>query len=265
MHLQPSQVITYEYPLSERIRTLLRLEDLFDRARYFLAREHALDHHSALVAIFEIIDVAGRADLKSDLMQELERQRQVLAAYRGSPDVAQDALEQVLREADETFSALAANAGKTGQHLRENEWLMNVKSRINIPGGACEFDLPSYHFWLHRPTAARLADLHGWLAPLLPVRDGISIVLRLLRDSGKAGEFTAVQGQFQQMLSGRIAQLIRLRLADDLAFIPEISANKYALMIRFTEPVSDMTGAWGGGRPRQSETNVSFELTYCNL
>lgn len=258
-------MITYEYPLSERIRTLLRLEDLFDRTRYFLAREDPLDHHCALVAIFEIIDVAGRADLKSDLMQELERQRQVLSTFRGSPDVAQDALDQVLREADETFSALATHAGKTGQHLRENEWLMSVKSRINIPGGACEFDLPSYHFWLHRSTDARLADLNGWLAPLLPVRDGISIVLRLLRDSGKAGAFTAMQGQFQQMLSGKVAQLIRVRLDDDLAFIPEISANKYALMIRFTEPIADSSGAWGGARPRQSETNVSFELTYCNL
>ena len=257
-------VITYEYPLSERIRTLLRLEDLFDRVRHFLAREDALDHHAALVAIFEIIDVAGRADLKSDLMQELERQRQALSAYRGVPEVAQDALEKVLAEADATRVALS-NAVKTGQHLRENEWLMSVKSRVNIPGGACEFDLPSYHFWLHRPAAARLGDLNVWLAPLLPVRDGLSIVLRLLRDSGKPGEFTAVQGQFQQMLSGRVAQLIRLRMADDVAFIPEISANKYALMIRFTEPVSDTAGGWAAARPRQSELNVPFELTYCNL
>ena len=260
---EPDPVITYEYPLSERIRTLLRLEDLFDRTRFFLAREDALDHHAALTALFEIIDVAGRADLKSDLMQELERQRQVLSAFRGSSEVEQGALEQVLGEVDETHAALAANTVKTGQHLRENEWLMSVKSRVNIPGGACEFDLPSYHYWLHRPAAARLADLAVWMAPLLPVRDGIAIVLRLLRDSGKPGEFTAVQGQFQQMLSGRVAQLIRLRLKDDAAFIPEISANKYALMIRFTEPAPE--GGWASQRPRQAEASVPFELTYCNL
>ena len=262
---QPSQVITYEYPLSERFRTLLRLEDLFDRASHFIACEHPLDHHCALAAIFEIVDVAGRADLKSDLMQELERQRQVLATFRGSAKVAQDTLDHVLREADGTFSALAANTVKTGQHLRENEWLMSVKSRINIPGGACEFDLPSYHFWLHRSAQARLADLRAWLAPLLPVRDGIAIVLRLLRDSGKPAALTAAQGQFQQMLSGRVSQLIRLRISDDAAFIPEISANKYALMIRFTEPVSDETGGWGASRPRQVDVNVAFELTYCSL
>jgi len=265
MDSQQNQVITYEYPLSERIRTLLRLEDLFVRTEHFASREDPLDHHAALAAIFEIIDVAGRADLKSDLMQELERQRQVLSTFRGSPDVAQDALDKVLAEADETFSALASYAIKTGQHLRENEWLMSVKSRINIPGGACEFDLPSYHHWLNRAPAARFADLRAWLAPLLPVRDGISIVLRLLRDSGKSAEHVAVLGQFQQMLSGRVAQLIRVRLADEPACIPEISANKYALMIRFTEPVADSVGAWGGSRPRQSEMNVPFELTYCNL
>ena len=31
-------VITYEYPLNERIRTLLRLEDLFERSRHFIAQ-----------------------------------------------------------------------------------------------------------------------------------------------------------------------------------------------------------------------------------
>ena len=151
-------MITYEYPLSERIRTLLRLEDLFVRTQHFASREDPLDHHAALAAIFEIIDVAGRADLKSDLMQELERQRQVLSTFRGSPEVAQDALDKVLAEADETFSALASYAMKTGQHLRENEWLMSIKQRANIPGGVCEFDLPSYHHWLYLGEARRRTD-----------------------------------------------------------------------------------------------------------
>jgi len=65
------------------------------------------------------------------------------------------------------------------------------------------------------------------------------------------------------MLSGRVAQLIRVRIADDQAYIPEISANKYALMIRFTAPGE---GGWSAtNRPRQAEASVPFELTYCNL
>ena len=61
-------MITYEYPFNERIRTLLRLEDLFEKAAYFTLEEGSLEHHAALVSLFEILEVAGRADLKMDLI-----------------------------------------------------------------------------------------------------------------------------------------------------------------------------------------------------
>src|SRR5438132_8375265 len=52
------KVITYEYPLNERIRTLLRLEDLFERANHFVAEEDSRAHHAALITLFEILEVA---------------------------------------------------------------------------------------------------------------------------------------------------------------------------------------------------------------
>ncbi len=64
-------MITYEYPLNERVRTLLRLEDLYDRVRFFVAHDDPHEHHAGLTGIFEILEVASRADLKSDLLQEL--------------------------------------------------------------------------------------------------------------------------------------------------------------------------------------------------
>ena len=52
---------------------------------------------------------------------------------------------------------------------------------------------------------------------------------------------------------------------EDTIYIPEISANKYALMIRFTSMAPAAEGGAAAQRPRQTEANVSFELTYCNL
>ena len=89
-------MIVYEHPLSERVRTLLRLEHLFEHTEYFQSRNDGPDHHAALLLIFEILEVASRADLKSDLLQELERQRQTLMAFRGSPDVSHAALDRIL-------------------------------------------------------------------------------------------------------------------------------------------------------------------------
>lgn len=251
-------MITYDYPLNERIRTLLRLEDLFDRTVHFAGSDDPESHHVALVTLFDIFEVASRADLKFDLVQELERQRQTLISFRNNPDISEEALNGALYEIEQASAALLAMQGKTGQYLRENEWLMSIKNRAGIPGGVCEFDLPAYHFWLNRDAAQRRSDLTGWVNPLLPIRDGLGIVLRLLRSSGRPERQVAPRGAFQQMLSGRTAQLIRLRVSKQQAVVPEISANKYALNIRFTVPDTDM-------RPKQSEADVEFELTYCNL
>ena len=251
-------MITYEYPLNERIRTLLRLEDLFDKAALFSAAEGPESHHVALVTLFEVLEVAGRANLKFDLVQELERQRQILLSFRNNPEISEDALSGALYEIEQSSAALLSMQGKIGQYLRENDWLMSIKNRAAIPGGVCEFDLPSYHFWLHRDAAFRQRDLANWLAPMQPIRQGLTIVLRLLRASGRPENQVAGRGAYQLMLAGRTAQMLRLRVNSDAPFIPEISANKYALNIRFTMPEGEL-------RPRQADVDVPFELTFCNL
>ena len=131
---------------------------------------------------------------------------------------------------------------------------MAIKQRTGIPGGACEFDLPSYHYWLHRETDERHRR---------PQRAGSRrccrsatarrIVLQLLRESGKPARLIAPQGTFQQMLGGQhradAPHPPRARTAD---CVPEISANKYALNIRFVD-----AAAPSRGRGRSSTTSTS--------
>ena len=251
-------MINYEYPFNERIRTLLRLEDLFDKAAYFIQQEGYREHHAVLLSLFEILDVAGRADLKMDLIQELERQRHSLLAYRNNPEISEEALSGALYEIEQSSAALLAMNGKIGQYLRENDWLMAIKSRAVIPGGVCEFDLPSYHYWQHQAVGVRQGALQGWLKPLIPLRDGLSIVLRLLRASGHPEAQLARCGAYQLTMAGRSALMLRVRVPQGDAVVPEISANKYALNIRFMLPETV-------ARPRQAERDVNFELTFCSL
>ena len=227
-------MILYEYPFNERVRTLLRLEDLFERLNYFLPQADPRAHHAALVTLFEILEVAGRADLKSDLLQELDRQRQTLLAFRNNPAIDADALEQVLGRIEMACAALNAVQGRTGHHLRDHEWLASIRSRTIIPGGSCEFDLPSYHAWQHRPAPQRRAELNGWIAPLLPLHDCIGLVLKLLRESGQHAHRVATAGSYQQMLGGKSYQMLQVQLPIALGAIPEISANKYMIWVRFT-------------------------------
>jgi cell division protein ZapD len=72
---------------------------------------------------------------------------------------------------------------------------------------------------------------------------------------------------FQQMLGGKTAQMLRLRLDDNMPCVPEISANKYVLNIRFMAQNGGSAGAHLGAdsRARTADWDVGFELTFCNL
>ncbi|SNS22123.1 cell division protein ZapD [Noviherbaspirillum humi] len=251
-------MIVYEYPFNERIRTLLRLEDLYEKFVFFLQQEHPYQHHIALSTIFEMLEVAGRADLKSDLLQELERQRQTLLGFRSNPNVQTERLDAVLSDLDRATAALVAAQGKTGQNIRDNEWLMSIRGRTIIPGGACEFDLPSYYAWQQRPPRQRFEDITGWFSPMAPLFDAIGLVLRLLRESGRSVGIVAQAGSYQQMLQGKSYQMLRLAIDESLGATPEISANKYMLWVRFTSQGTDL-------KAKPVESDVPFELTLCNF
>ena len=130
--------------------------------------------------------------------------------------------------------------------------------RAGIPGGVCEFDVPSYHYWLSIKPEIRSENLREWMAPFDPLNSAIEIILKILRESGQPTRQIAPQGAYQQMASGRLAQMLRVSLDEDLPCFPEISANKYAINIRFT--------ALGGvARPKVCDTQVDFSLTLCCL
>jgi len=250
-------VILYEYPFNERIRTYLRLEHLFRRLGELVPSESPLSHHYALVTIFEIMDVAARADLKADVLRDLDKHKNVFNSYRGNPAIAETVLNQVVDQLERNFSALNGVAGKAGQALTENEWLMSIRSRAGIPGGTCEFDLPAYYAWQHRTPASRRADLERWSNTLSPLASSIYLLLKLLRDADVPYKVIATQGQFQQNLpQGRSFQLLRLRIDPKLGLIPEISGNRLMVSVRLMQHDKD-------DRLHQSSDDAPFELTLC--
>ncbi len=250
-------MILYEYPFNERIRTYLRLEHLFRRLGELVPAESPLSHHYALVTIFEIMDVAARADLKADVMRDLDKHKNVFNSYRGNPAIAEAVLDQVVGQLERSFATLNGLTGKAGQALTENEWLMSIRSRASIPGGTCEFDLPAYFAWQHRSAASRRADLERWSGTLSPLAESIYLLLKLLREADVPYKVMATGGQFQQNLpQGRSFQLLRLRIDPRLGVIPEISGNRLMVSVRMMRHEAD-------DRLHPSNDDAAFELTLC--
>ncbi len=253
-------LVLYEYPFNESIRTMLRLEHLFDRLGVLVVRDTAVDHHFALATLFEIMDVASRADLKSDVLKELERHRAQLQTYRGHPGISETALDAVTARIDHAFNGLNALQGKAGQGLSSNEWLMSIRSRISIPGGTCEFDLPAYYAWQQHTAESRRADLMGWIDTLTPLAEALQVLMGLLRDSGVPQRMVAPGGQYQQTLqnlpAGKTYQLLRVRVDPALGLVPEISGHRLLVSVRFMKPDAE-------GRLRPAQTDATFELSLC--
>ncbi len=250
-------MILYEYPFNERIRTYLRLQQLFNRLGQLMARSEAIDHHFALTTLFEIIEVASRAELKSDVLKDLERQKQLYNGYRGNPAISEKVLEGLIAQLDNHFDALNQVNGKIGQNLNDIDFLMALRSRAAIPGGTCEFDLPAYFAWQHHDPKSRVADLSQWVAPFAPLAQSIQLLLQMLRQSGSSQKVMATAGQLQQNLpQGRSFQLLRLKIDAALNFTPEISCNRLLVVIRLLHQQSD-------GKLVATSNDVPFEMSLC--
>jgi cell division protein ZapD len=251
-------LIRYEYPFNESIRTMLRLEHLFDRLGQLMPRDAALDHHFALATIFEIVDVASRADLKSDLLKDLERHKSQYLSYRGNPAISEAALDAALAKIEHAFNGLNAQPGKAGAVLASNEFLMSIRSRIGIPGGTCEFDLPAYYAWQQHDAARRRGDLMQWISTLTPLAEALNVLLGLLREAGVPQRVVATGGQFQQSLpAGKTYHLLRLRLDPALDLVPEISGHRLMVSVRLMRADAE-------GRLRPVNEDQAFILTLCS-
>ncbi len=255
-----SKAITYEHPLNERVRTLLRLEHLFAQARYFLAGQSPWESRMLVATLMEILDIFARGDLRTELLKELERAAANLERLLENPAVDSERLGTVLRALQSLGTPLREGPGQLGQSLREDEFLNPIRQRSNIPGGSCDFDLPLYHRWLSRPPEQRHEDEKGWLATLDVVRQPVELLLKLLRNSAEPFRCEAEEGLYQQGLeSGIPYQLLRIAVPAESDCYAEISGGKHRFTVRFLRPSDN------GERPQPIDYPLSFQLSTCSL
>jgi cell division protein ZapD len=250
-------VMTYEYPFNETVRSLLRLEYLFRRFEIFANSPEPEHHLTAITLLFELAEVTSRADLKLSVLKELERQKNLLISLRSEKSVNPTLLDQTISEIELSWQNINQIVGKPNAAINESDWLNSVRSRISVPGGTSPVDLPSFYNWQQIPFNTRRDQLIGYTLPFAPWQVACSLYLRLLRQSGESQEALAPNGSYQQMLAGRTYQLIRVDISDQ-NIIPEISANKHMLWIRFLQVEHN-------GKPHPLNADLKFNLTLCNL
>lgn len=251
-------LIRFEQPLTERLRTFLRVELLYGQTLFHIDDPSDFGARAAVSGLLEIVTILGRGDVRADVFKELERHAELLAKYRSQPGVDPSRLTQLIEDIEELRERLAGAGPHLMNPLKECDFLSAIRHRSAIPGGTCTFDLPDYGYWLSLPGHERRRQLEEWADRLQPLCDAVAEVLWLTREATEPEEAIAPAGLYQRSFDrNEQVNLVRVLVPSDAGIYPEISAGQHRFTVRFVR--------WRGvdARPTQVTQDVHFLLAIC--
>src|SRR5688572_32827179 len=93
-------LMKFEQPLTERMRTFLRVEFLYEQTLFHVDEPTEFSARAAVSALLEILTILGRGDVRSDVNKELERHAEMLDRYRSQPRVDPARLTRLIDNID---------------------------------------------------------------------------------------------------------------------------------------------------------------------
>jgi len=248
----------YEQPLSERMRTFLRLEFLYRPMLRNSDKDDDWATRATLSTLLEILAILARGDVRKEVHNELDHQICALQRFQTHAGVDSGRLGNLVSRLSSCRDEISSSGTGFLQPLKDSEFLNAIKHRSAIPGGTCEFDLPEYSHWLRQPIQRRQQDMAQWIQSIQPLCDGVSELLWLIRESAQAADKLAISGMYQHnMQKDGNCRLLRVSLPDGSTLFPEISGSQHRFTIRFLE--------WSTVESRavQSGKDVPFQLSIC--
>ena len=248
----------YEQPVSERMRTFMRLEFLYRQMLYNSELETNWACRATIDGLLEILAILSRGDVRSEVHKELDHQLDQLQRFQSQPGVDSGRLDTLVRNLIDSRAAIDNIGTSYLQPLKESDFLNAIKHRSSIPGGTCEFDLPEYSHWLRQPYERRQQDLDVWMGAVRPLCDAVLESLWLIRESGQPVDKVAINGMYQHsMQKDAQCRLLRINLPEDSTLYPEISGSQHRFTVRFLE--------WSTVESRAVQTghDVPFQLSIC--
>ena len=243
----------YEHPLNERIRNYLKLEQLFSQATDSVECKMSISHHVFFTALFAILDLIERTDVRGDLIKALEKLEQNLLLWSKAPDIDNSALKVTLKL---TLSHIAQlkSSPPHWQPLKNDKFLAALKQRFAIQGASSGFDLPQLKYWLNTSQQRQQANVIDWLAKLDHLASALHLVLKFIRQKSVFDTVNTASGFYQD--SGDGLQMLRIKVPRDAPYYPTVSGNKLRYSIRFMLPSAE------SGRCYHNQA-VSFQLARC--
>ncbi len=257
--LPPSHI--YEHPFNERMRLLLRLEIIFAQAIDHQAVADQYQAQFCLDALFALLNLTNRYELRAELLRELERIKNLLLQLQSTDEASDDKIQKTLASLNQCVKQLHALDSKHIDRLRHIEFLNTVKNRNVHDTGSYLFELPALQHWLLLPAEVRQRQIKTWLADFMPLKTTIDLLLRLTRDSAEPQTVIADNGVYIKTVDRRSGshQLLRIGLPENTLVYPRVSGDQHRFAVRF------MRQTQAEEKSIQATENIKFNLLLCGM
>ncbi|PIE45246.1 MAG: hypothetical protein CSA45_03625 [Gammaproteobacteria bacterium] len=251
----------YEHPFGERTKLLLRLEIIFKQAITYRCCRDQYETQMCLNALFALLNLTKRYELRSVFLQELERVNTILVQLQNSDKVNAEKIRQTCEKITTCKKILHGLDSKHIERMRNIDFLKAIKLRNIHETGTYLFEIPELQYWLLQDAGQRERQVKTWLEDFEPFRATADYLLYLLRDSAKSQSLVAQSGIYIKAVDTRSTtnQLLRINIKEYQTIYPSVSGDGYRYVIRFMERNDIDT------KPVQTSKSVCFELSDCGI
>lgn len=248
-------VALYEFPLCEKVRNYLRLEQLLAQLKETQNANTDNEYLYFFNVFFSVVDLVDRLDLRTDFLRDIDYHERKFLYWSKHPNIDHDALEVALYNLQKITTAIKTNKN-LGVSLANERFLSNIRHRFATPGGATCFDLPSLFCWLKQDNDTKQTTMTKWLTQFKVIQNSIEMIMSLLREKSRYEQVVSTSGFHQGSVEDKV-ELLRIKCDNTKGVYPVVSGSRNRYGIKFMQLDPHL------GTSDAVVTTVKFQLSCC--
>ena len=225
-------MITYELALNERTRRFLRVQEVFQKFDAHINNMSKFSEHACFTTLFDVMSCASRSDLKIEIIQELDKQ--ILNVVKKTKTKKNIKVSLDLKKIKKN---LEKSVIPPGHQFGNDKFLQELKAASDSPFGIVSSDITQFQSWIKQLEIKEKKEyFKDKFKVYTPIYSGLNSIITILKSNAKSVSRVTKSGVLQHTLDPKEKNdLVLVTLPIKRRFCPQITSNKYALNIHFTQ------------------------------
>ncbi len=224
-------MLNYDFPLSPRVRSYLKLERLFkgtEECTDLNSIQHVMFLLRNIVDFIDIID--GSSAIKIEILKDLEKCDLQLKNWTDDPECDVGFAESLRTKISEAKKILDKFT-RQRTVLKDDPIIELIKPRFLTPNGINSFDTPMFDFWFNLSSDEKAENVKVWLYETDCIRIPVFTILEIWRLFAKTLQRVAKSGFMQE--NADTCDLINIKYDSTFRAYPVVSEFQSRVNIRF--------------------------------